>query len=141
MNLGKIFLGIVILLLALLLQLWIPVAGIRGDFILATLIAFAFIYSFWELVFFVILSFFAINWQPMPSFELVVFSLMPFAAHALRVWLTWERWIGIAISVIAGIFVFYAIVTPAAAVRNWESLLVDALICTAFAEIVAWGAE
>ncbi|MDE2019641.1 MAG: hypothetical protein KGJ13_04850 [Patescibacteria group bacterium] len=141
MNFGKLAIGLLVLILAFLLQAWVPIAGLRGDFVLAALIAFAFIFPFWELLLFILLAVFTLNWQPHLGFELAAFAAVPIAAFVLRLWLSWEKWIGIAVSTVGGIFIFYALITPRAIFPNLANLLLDAAICAVFAEVVVWGAE
>ncbi len=141
MNFGKFLLGLLILILALLFQSFVPIAGLRGDFVLAALIAFVYLFPFWELLLFILLAVFTLNWQPRLGFDLLAFAAIPVAAYVLHLWLSWEKWIGIAVSTVGGIFAFYALIAPAAVMPNFGSLLLDAAVCVAFAEAVAWGAE
>ena len=138
MNFPKLFLGVLVLLLALLLQVRLPVNGLHGDFILAALVAFAFTYGFWELFFFILLSVFAINWEPTLGADLLAFAAIPLAAYLIRTWSSWEPWIGVAVSTAAGILIFYWFTfgIPAA---DLNALLGDVIASVLFGELVAWG--
>ncbi len=109
MNFGKFLTGFLVLALAFLFQVWFPVGvaggGIHGDFVLAVLVAFVFVFPFWEFLFFVVLAAFVMNWQPGLSADLLAFALVPLAAFVLHLWVRWEPWIGVAVSTVAGILI------------------------------------
>ncbi len=141
MNIGKLLTGLLVLTLAFFLQLWFPVAGIHGDFVLAALVALAFIFPFWELVFFVLLAVFIVNWQPGFSADFLLFALLPFAAFVLHRWLKWESWLGVAVLTAGAILLFYGTTAPAVFLPNIGALVADAIACVVFGEIVLWGAS
>lgn len=136
----KLILGLLILVLALVLQLWFPIGGVHGDFVIAALIAFAFIFPFGEFAFFLILAAFVINWQPGFGPDVLAFLLVPLAAFVLHFWLRWEPWIGVAVSTAAGVLALYGIIAPSAFTANTSALIADAIACIIFGEIVLWGA-
>jgi hypothetical protein len=139
MTTSKFILGLLVLAIAFLLQLWFPVSGIRGDFVLAALIAFAFIYNFWEVVFFSLFAAFVVNWQPVLSVGLLIFALIPLVVFVLHRLLRWEPWMGIAVSTASGIFLFYAVTAPMMIVPNLGALVEDVIACVIFGEVLLWG--
>ena len=66
-------LAILILLLACAFQFWFASAGVFVNFILATLIVFAFFFDIWELLVFVLFAIFVVNWQPGLSVDIFRF--------------------------------------------------------------------
>jgi hypothetical protein len=139
MNFGKFISGLLVVTLAFLLQFWFPVGGIHGDFVLAALITFAFLFPVWEFLFFVLLAVFVMNWQPAFSTDIFAFALIPIAAFVVHRWLRWEPWIGAAVSTAAGVLLFYAIAAPGSFWVNISGLIADAIACVIFGEIALWG--
>ncbi len=121
----KFFAGLVILLTALALQFWLAAAGIYLTLSFAALISFAFIFNFWELVFFALLGTFIINWQPSASAEIVVIALFPILMNLSRNVFKWRFWVGAPIAIIFGFLVLYAVAVHVSLLEYWSPFLLD----------------
>jgi hypothetical protein len=137
----KYFPAIAVLLLALMLELWFAPGGMRGDFVLATLVVFAFIFDAGALAVFSAAAAFCMD----PAFRIggtmLLFVLVPFAVFFLRRRFSIDPWFGVPIGIVLGIGVFYAIVAPVAAVYSLWPLALDTTICALFGEAVWYGME
>lgn len=133
--------AIFVLVLAIMLQLWFAPGGMRGDFVLAALIVFAFLFDFWELAAFDLVAVFLLN--PMPAFnvDILVFSLVPLAVYFLRRRFSWDPWLGAAFGVACGILFLYTVTAPAVAFTAIGLLLSDILVCVLFSELILCGME
>lgn len=133
--------AIFVFLLAAMLQLWFAPAGMRGDFVLATLIIFALLFDFWELTAFVLLAVFLLNPFPAFNFGILVFALIPFAVYFLRRRFSWDPWIGGAFGIVCGVLLLSAAIAPGAAFRAFPYLLLNVLACVLFGELILCGME
>ncbi len=124
-----------------MLQLWFAPGGVRGDFILAALIVFAFVFSFWELFIFALLGVFLVNSSPHLSVAMIVFFLIPLAAYFVRRRFPLNPWMGAAGAIAAGIALFYAATAPVAASGAVGFLVLDILASIFFGESVLYGLE
>lgn len=118
-------LAVLILLLACALQFWSASAGVFVNFILATLIVFAFFFDIWELVVFVLFAIFVVNWQPGPSVDLFVFGIIPVAAFAFHKVSGWAAWAAAPVAVVCGFVLLYLAIAPLAFLANGGLLLTD----------------
>jgi hypothetical protein len=132
----KFFSGVAILLLALFLQLFLVSAGWYFNLALATLIAFAFDFDFWELLVFDLFTVFILNWKPAPSVALLIFALVPLAAFAFRKLVNSERWIGNLIAIFVGFLVFYLVSAPAEFLPHFAIFLADLIIGLALGQVI-----
>ena len=98
----KFILAILLLLLACALQFWFMGAGVFINFILASLIAFAFFFDLLELLVFVLFAVLVLNWQPAASIDIVVFAVIPLAAYAFHKISGWAVWAGIPVAIVLG---------------------------------------
>lgn len=129
-------LAILILLLACTLQFWFASADVFINFILATLIVFAFFFDIWELLVFVLFAILVVNWSPGISVDIFIFGLIPLAAYAFHRVFAWSPWAGIPVVIFSGFLLLYLAVAPAAFLGNWELFLMDifgSLLFAAFA--------
>lgn len=133
--------AILVLVLAAMLQLWFAPAGIRGDFVLAALVVFAFLFEFWELAAFILFGIFLLGLLPYGILSMIVLALVPLAAYAVRRRFPLDPWFGAAVGIAAGIIVFYAASAPVAAVHAAPFFLLDILVCALFGELVLLGME
>lgn len=131
--------AILTFILAVILQLWLAPAGMRGDFVLAILIVFAFLFEFWELVAFILLGVFLMNGAPRLGSAMLMLAVLPLAAYFLRRYFSLDPWLGVALGIAFGIIIFYAVLAPVAAFHSAGLLLVDILICIAFGELILCG--
>jgi hypothetical protein len=122
---ARFFAGLLILGIACMAQFSFASTGVVIDFVFAALIAFAFVFDFWELFFFVVLSVFIMNWQPAPSVAIFAFAAIPVIAYLFRVVFPWELWIGVIISLILGLFLLYLIASPQFIVAEPSLFLLD----------------
>jgi len=106
----KFFSAVAIILLAIFLQLFFASAGWYFNLALATLIAFAFAFDFWELLVLDLFAVFILNWKPAPSFALLSFALIPLAAFVFHKVVHSERWMGVLVAIIIGFITFYLVV-------------------------------
>ena len=128
--------GLVILLIALVLQFWFAAAGIFLDLSFATLISFAFIFEFWELLFLVLFAAFVINWQPAVSAEILVFALFPVVAYGIRKALTWESWFAAPVAIVVGFLALYLIAAPGMFFTRLPLFLLDLAAGLGFGALV-----
>ena len=118
-------LALLVLLLACALQFWFVSAGVFINFILATLIVFAFFFDIGELAVFVLFALFVINWSPVISVDLFMFGIIPFAAYAFHRFFAWTLWAGIPAAIICGFLLLYLVIAPAAFLGNLGPFLID----------------
>lgn len=123
----RFILAILILLLACALQFWFASAGIFVNFILASLIAFAFYFDVWDLLVLVLFAVFIVNWQPSASLDIVIFGIIPIGAHAFHAIFRWTPWVAAPAAVIVGFAVLYLAVAPGAFVSHWPAFFEDLL--------------
>jgi hypothetical protein len=133
--------AVLVFILAVMLQLWFAPAGMRGDFVLATLIVFAFLFEFWELAVFILLGIFLLNVASYSEFAMLMLVLVPLAVYFLRRRFTLDLWLGVPAGILCGIIVFYAVIAPIAAFHAAGFLVLDILACVLFGELVLWGME
>jgi hypothetical protein len=117
--------AILILLLACALQFWFASAGTFINFILATLIVFAFFFDIWELLVFTLFAIFVVNWQPAPSADIFLFGILPIAAYAFHKVFAWTVWAAIPAALVCGFFLLYLAIAPSAILGNGGLFLVD----------------
>jgi hypothetical protein len=133
--------AILVFILAVMLQLWFAPGGVRGDFVLAILVVFAFLFGFWELVVFILLGIFLLHATPYPDLAMLMLAAVPLAAYFVRRYFSLDPWFGIAAGIVGGIVVFYAAVAPVTALHAAAFLLLDILACVLFGELVLRGME
>ena len=121
----RTILAILILLLACALQFWFASAGIFINFILATLIVFAFYFDILELLVFVLFGIFVVNWQPAASTDIFIFGIIPIAAYAFHRVIAWSVWAAAPAAIVCGFFLLYLALAPAAFLTNVEPFLID----------------
>ncbi|HVO28921.1 MAG TPA: hypothetical protein VMT81_02995 [Candidatus Paceibacterota bacterium] len=121
----RFFAGLAILILSLFAQLLAGSAGVHVNFTLATLIALAMTFGFWELFFCDLLAVFVLNWEPAASPALIAFALIPLAAYAFRKVFALEPWMAGLIAIVAGFSAFYLVAAPAAFAAGRPDLLLD----------------
>ena len=108
----KFLSGLAILFLAFVLQFLFASSGFYYNLALATLITFALIFDFWELLALDLLAVFILNWQPAPSATLIAFALIPLAAFGFRTFTRWHGWIGNVIAIACGFLIFNIAAVP-----------------------------
>ena len=118
-------LAVLILLLSCALQFWFASANVFVNFILATLIVFAFYFDIWELLVFILFSIFVINWQPVVSTDIFIFGIIPVVVYAFNKVFAWTTWVAAPFAIVAGFIVLYLALAPGAFFANWELLLMD----------------
>lgn len=128
----KFFAGLVILFIALALQFWFAAAGIYLTLSFATLISFAFIFEFWELLIFVLVGTFIINWQPTASLEIVVIALFPILMNLSRNAFRWRFWVGAPIAIVFGFLLLYTLAGQVPLFSYWQQFLRDLAAGLAF---------
>ena len=131
--------AILVFVLALMLELWFAPGGMRGDFVLASLIVFSFIFEFWELAIFILLGIFLMDSALHPDVAMLLFAFVPIALYIIRRRFSLDPWLGVPAGIIVGIAVFYAILAPAAEFHAVGFLLIDILACILFGELVLCG--
>ncbi len=108
----RVLAAIFILLIACVLQFWLASAGVFLDLILAALVVDAFLFSFLELIAFVLFGVFAVNWAPGPSVALATFAAIPLLAYLFRRLFAWTPWAGVPLATAGGLVLFYLASAP-----------------------------
>jgi hypothetical protein len=137
----RFFAGALIFAIACLLQFLFTPAGVTINFIFAVLIAFSFIFSaekggFWELLFFVCVGIFLMNWLPVPSVAIAVFAAIPMLAYFFRAVFPWEAWAGVVLSLLSGFIILYLTTAPRFIIIATPSFLLDLFMGSAFGLII-----
>jgi hypothetical protein len=118
-------LAILILLLACAFQFWFASAGVFINFILATLIVFAFFFDIWELLVFVCFAVFVINWQPMMSVDVFLFAIIPLAAYAFHKVFAWTAWVAAPVAIAIGFILLYVTIAPLSFLASLNLFFID----------------
>ncbi len=118
-------LAILILLLACAFQFWFASVGVFINFILATLIVFAFFFDIWELLVFVLFAIFVVNWQPIMSVDIFLFAIIPIVAYAFHKVFAWTAWVAAPVAIVCGFILLYLAIAPAAFLTNWNLFFID----------------
>ncbi len=121
----KSILAILILLLACAFQFWFASVGVFINFILATLIVFAFFFDIWELLVFVLFAVFVVNWSPIMSVDIFLFAIIPIAAYAFHKVFAWTIWTAAPVAIAVGFILLYCAVAPAAFLTNLDLFFID----------------
>lgn len=132
----KLFAGLIILFIALTLQFWFASAGWYVDLSYAALISFAFVFGFWELLLFIALAVFVVNWQPAASMEIILFAAFPIAVHLSRNVLHWQVWLENVLAIFVGFFLLYLAVSRVG--FNWQSFFIDVIAGSVFGTLLVW---
>jgi hypothetical protein len=133
--------AILVFVLALMLQLWFAPAGMHGDFVLATLITFAFLFDLWELAAFILLGILLLNLFFYSVTTMLLFALVPLAVCFLRRRFSLDPWLGTAAGIVVGTLFFYGLTAPTAVLHAAEFFLLDILACVFFGELILCGME
>ena len=99
--------------------------GVFINFILATLIVFAFFFDFWELLVFILFAVFVINWSPVMSVDIFVFAIIPIAAYAFHKVFAWTGWAAAPAAIVCGFILLYLAIAPAAFLASGNVFFVD----------------
>jgi hypothetical protein len=120
--------------------------GIVVNFVFATLIAFAFIFSaetrpvfsgeFLQFFFFILAGIFVINWQPILDISLIVFGIIPLFIYFFRIFFRLESWIGVVMSLFFGFIVLYLLTAPRFIIFSMPLFFLDLFMGSAFGFIV-----
>ncbi len=137
----RFILALLILLFACALQFWFASADVFVNFILATLIAFAFFFDIWELLVFILFAIFVINWSPIISLDIIMFGLIPIAAHAFHRAFAWTLWAGVPTAVVGGFLALYITIAPRTFFASWELFLIDLFGGLVFGTLVSFALE
>ena len=121
----RVLAGLVLLLIAFALQFSLATANVYLDLSFAALITFAFVFGFWELVFFVLAAVFVINWQPAVSVEILAFALFPFVVYFLRDKFPSQPWFENFVAILLGFVVLSLVAAPAAFLSSLRIFFVD----------------
>ncbi len=120
--------GLSLLLLALLSESVLAAAGWRFAAALAVLIAFAYVFDFWELAVFDLLAVFALNWEPAIGGSIIAFAALPLAAYVVRRLIPAEPLFAAPAGIVAGFLLFYAVSAPAYAAGHSLRIFADIVI-------------
>ena len=133
---NRSLIALLVLFLACGFQFYLGSGGVFINFILATLIAFAFFFEWLELAVFVLFAVFVVNWEPSVSPAIVIFAAVPFAAYAFRKLFAWAPWAGVPVATILSFAIFYLAVAPHMIVAALPSVLLDVVGSLVFGELV-----
>lgn len=131
--------GAAILFLSLAIEFIFAFAGWHFELALAVLIAFSFVFDFWELLVFDLLAVFLLNWQPGPSIALIAFAIIPLATYASHRIIHSEAWIGNLTSIFIGFLVFYIAAAPSLFFHTIFGFLLDVAVGLVAGEMVLFG--
>ena len=132
----RFILACLFLALSFVLQFWFASFGIFINFIFAALIALAFLFDFWDVLFFVLVAVFVVNWQPALSSELIVFALIPFAAYLIHTYSNWEAWVANLACIVLGLLILYLASAPHLFLAESGAFFIDLFACLIFGGIV-----
>jgi hypothetical protein len=118
-------LAILILLLACAFQFWFASTGVFINFILATLIVFAFFFDIWELLVFILFAIFVVNWAPIMSVDIFLFAIIPIAAYVFHKVFAWTVWAAVPMAIVCGFILLYCAISPTAFLADWSLFFVD----------------
>jgi len=104
--------GVIILLIAFILQFSLATAGRYFDLSFAALITLAFVLELWELIVLILVTVLVLNWQPAVSVELGILALFPIAVYFLRRFSELQLWIKNLTAILLGFILLYAAVAP-----------------------------
>lgn len=135
----KFFTAILVLILAIVLQSWLGFFGLFANLVFATLVAFAFIFDFWQFAILILLGVFLMNWEPTINFDIVVLALIPLLAWVARRLFHLDAWIGCAVAVPAGTILLYLLLGPQMAVSSFGLFFLDMILCSIFSQMIFWG--
>ncbi len=131
------FLSLILVLTAIVLQLnFDDIFSFRPDFVLAALIVSAFFLGFPQLVFVVLLSTLAINWQPILSYEILILVLWPILVYFLNRFFPGKAWFNSLIMTALGIFILYASVIFGNFFDSFSLIALDVSVCLVFSFII-----
>lgn len=126
----RVFFAAVLLALAFILEFWLGSIGVFINFALAALIAFAFLFDVFELIFLILIVLLMMNWQPAPSVELALFVGLPLVAYFFHKFSTWEAWLGNLSGIGLAVIIFYLALGPRLIVSG--AFLLDLFTCLVF---------
>ena len=132
----RFFVGIVVILVACVLEFFFASAGLFLNFILASLIVSAFLFIFWELAVLVLIAIFLVQWAPAPSATLIVFAVIPFAAWAFRRIFSLRPAAGIPCMIVCGLAVFYLVGASSFSLSLLGMFFIDIVVSLIFGGLV-----
>ena len=130
-----------ILILAVLLQAWFAPVGIRGDFVLAALIVFAFIFGIAGTAVFSLLAVWLIGAAPYGFLPAALIVAIPLVVWFVRRRFSLDSRLGVPAAIAIGIAVFYLVTAPATALQNAGYILADIAAAMIFGELMLLGLE
>lgn len=128
--------GVILLFIALALQFFLASAGISANLSFAALIAFAFVYSFWELAAFIVFAVFIVSWQPAASVEILFFALYPVAVNLGKGIVPWKTWMVAPAAIVVGYFGLALAVAPSFLLVHPFRSIIDLAMGLAFAAAI-----
>lgn len=132
----RFLIAFLFLALAAVLQFWFASFGVFINFIFAALIAFAFLFDILDVIFFILLAIFIMNWQPAFSWELLIFGLVPLAAYLLHQNSSYEVWAANLASIFLGLLIMYLVIAPRLFLSDWKTFFIDLVVCLVFGGII-----
>ncbi len=130
-----------VLLLAVLLQAWFAPGGIRGDFVLAALIVFAFVFGFVGTAVFSLLAIWLVGAVLYGILPVALILAIPLGAWFLRRRFSLDPRLGVPAAIAIGIAIFYLVTAPAAALGDAGYILADIAAAMIFGELMLLGLE
>lgn len=132
----KFFAAVLFLVLALILQFWTAAGGTVIDFVFTALIVCGFIFELYEILFFILLALFIINWEPAASLPLAVFGIVPLLAYASRKFFHVEAWAGTLAAIALGLLVLYLSISPRLFAANLRIFFTDLIASLVFGSLM-----
>jgi hypothetical protein len=127
--LAAFFLLILVLGLTLKMKLFF---GWEFDLVFSLLVVFGLIFDLPQTLFFAAFAAWTLNWRPMPGPELWVMTGVALVSYFGRYFMPWQRWVSLALLSVGGIFLLYAVASPALLAAYWPTILWDAIVSTLF---------
>jgi|GEM_PF-2445088 len=111
----KFYTCLLTLIIALMLQLNSrDVFGWSPEFVLGTMIVFAFYLEFIELAALTSVSALALNWQPSLNLELLLIAILPMIIFGVKKFLPWRNAINNFLAILSALLIFYGATNYAA---------------------------
>lgn len=133
----KFLKALLILTLATALQFVVgEFVSVWMNFVLAALMALAFFLDLSELIFFVSLGVFILNWQPAVSREAVVLAALPFIVRWFHGLFPWQVWLSSLTAVAAGLLLLYLIADFGFILRVPSLFLLDLMVSLGFSSLI-----
>lgn len=129
----RFILALGLLLAAFAVQFWAATFNVPLDLALAALFAYALALDWPELVFFIALTVFILDWRPLWSIPILAYAFFPLFLYGFHRIFTISAWLGLLIAVAVGVVALALAAGPAVAFAHGGALLADIAVAFVFA--------